>query len=187
MTGSDDETLMKSYQAGDLAAFDVLYQRNAGRVYGYLKARLPRAEERDEVFQQIFLKFHRCRERYSSQYSFSQWLFVISNSVLMDYLRSRNRSPSDLATADLSEAETIPSPLSQTEGTPAYEDTGVTEALSGLQPEQRQVVSWRVFDELSYEEIASRLNRSEASVRQIISRALRKLRASVPLKTGHGA
>jgi len=175
----NDEALMQAYQTGDLPAFEELYRRSSGRVYGYLKSRLARPEERDEVFQQIFLKLHRTRSQYSIEHSFSQWLFVISKSVFIDYLRKKRRSPADLGTAEINEIEKIHAPLSQNEGVQAYSKM---EALASLTIEQQKVVGWRVLDELSYQEIASKLNRSETSVRQILSRALKKLRLQSDLK-----
>ena len=178
MTEQDDEAqmtaLMQAYQAGDLAAYQVLYQKSAGRVYGYLKGRLKRPEERDEVFQQIFFKLHRTRARYSSEYSFYQWLFVISKSVLFDYLRKKGRESNDLATEGVEELEKIAAP----ESVPVDPDSEreVAKTLGVLTSEQKQIVNWRVLDELSYEEIAAKLNRSELSVRQILSRSLKKLR-----------
>jgi RNA polymerase sigma factor (sigma-70 family) len=182
MKDLDDEALMRAYQTGDLAAFEALYRRNAGRVYGYLKQRLKRPEERDEVFQQIFLKLHRSRSGYSREYSFSQWLFVISKSVLLDYIRQRNRSPSDLTANEGIEIEEVTTPLSQEDTSGSYKGVEAMESLNLLPPEHRQVVSWRVLEELSYEEIAAKLNRSEVSVRQILSRALKKLRQPARLK-----
>jgi RNA polymerase sigma-70 factor (ECF subfamily) len=178
MTERDDEAqmtaMMQAYQAGDLAAYQALYQKCAGRVYGYLKPRLKRPEEREEVFQQIFFKLHRTRARYSSEYSFYQWLFVISKSVLFDYLRKKGRESNDLATEGAEEIEKIAAP----ESSPAdvHPDLEVEKTLGALSSEQKQIVNWRVMDELSYEEIAAKLNRSEMSVRQILSRSLKKLR-----------
>jgi RNA polymerase sigma factor (sigma-70 family) len=46
-----------------------------------------------------------------------------------------------------------------------------------LSAQQRQVVELKVFDELSYKEIAQRLVESESNIRQLFSRAIRKLKS----------
>ncbi len=174
-----DEALMGAYQQGDTSAFETLYDRYAGRVYGYLKRRLSRREEQDEVFQQIFMKLHRSRSQYSSRYPFSQWLFVISRSVLLDYQRKRGISPTEIATAGIESLETVPSRTSGLEPFDGLETRSHVDApWDRLTPEQSQVIQWRVLEERSFAEIAARLSRSEASVRQILSRALKKLRQS---------
>lgn len=51
--------------------------------------------------------------------------------------------------------------------------------LDELPPEQREVLTLRHFDGLSHKEIAARLDRSEAAVRQLWVRALRQLRVTM--------
>jgi RNA polymerase sigma-70 factor (ECF subfamily) len=55
----------------------------------------------------------------------------------------------------------------------------LNELLDRLPPVQREAVRSRVLEELGYEEIAGRLECSEAVVRQRVSRGLRSLRADL--------
>ncbi len=55
-------------------------------------------------------------------------------------------------------------------------DEALTEAVNGLSSSQKQVVLLRHRHGLSYAEIASQLNRNEASVRKLWSRAIEQLR-----------
>ena len=60
------------------------------------------------------------------------------------------------------------------------EGDGIVEAwLAELPAEQAQALRARVLDELAYEEIASRLQCSEAVVRQRVSRGLGRLRRRI--------
>ena len=49
---------------------------------------------------------------------------------------------------------------------------------------QRAIVEMRVFDELTYEEISGKLELSPANVRQILSRAYKKLRLALNANGG---
>jgi RNA polymerase sigma factor (sigma-70 family) len=162
-----DEELMRGYRLGEAAAFEELYRRYSGRVYGYLRKRLPSREESDELLQGVFLKAHRLRHRFDPKYPFSQWIYVISKTLLLDHFRKQGRSLPALE----SEID-----LSQIEGPPALSGERSLEILEQLNPEQRTVVEMRVFDEHSYDEIARKLGKTQEGVRQILSRALRKLR-----------
>ncbi len=153
---------MLAYQKGDSKAFYELYSRHSPRVYGYLKKRLIRKEERDEVFQKIFLKFHKCRAQFSPKYKLVQWLFVISKSELIDHFRKLN--PSRMAKEEI---DFIPSKT--------FEDNSF-ELLESLSEEQKNVINWRIMDGLSYSEISKIINRPSPTVRQIFSRAIKKLR-----------
>jgi len=159
-----DEDLMRLYLRGDIAAFDQLYTRHRAKVYGYVRKRVYVAAEADEVFQAIWLKFHASRSRYLPRYLVLQWLFVIGRSVVYDHLRASNKGLLDAAAFAEQSA-----PASK-EGLPA-------ELLASLDERSRKVLEERFVDDRSYDEIAERLSLSSAGVRQIASRALRKLRA----------
>lgn len=157
---------MQAYLTGDLKAFETLYARHSGKVYAYLRKKLPQREEQDEVFQKAFLKFHNSRASFDFQYSVLQWLFVIAKTSLMDHLRQRGRQES------LVEALAI-------DVSPPSEGASASELVEKLPEAQRQIVQMRTMDELSYQEIAKRVGQSEASVRQSFSRAVKKLRAMI--------
>lgn len=174
---ASDESLMQAYLSGEARAFDELYRRHAGRVYGYLRKRLPSAEEAEEVFQAVFLKAHRSRGTYQAKYPVVQWLFVIAKTSLVDHLRKSGRNEAlireewDVQSTTVSQTDPDPS-LSISEGPEE-------EILQQLPVEQKRVVEMRVFEEKDYSEIAKQLGRSQASVRQIYSRAIRRLRTLI--------
>jgi RNA polymerase sigma-70 factor (ECF subfamily) len=170
----NDRELMRRYLSGDSSSFELIYQLYAGRVYGYLLAKLKRREEADEVFQAVFLKFHRARAQYDPKYPLLQWLFVISRSVLMDHYRKQSRQ---VSLADDIDLNTLPEDLSQNTPSPALSDQETREnMLSQLKPDQKEVVTLRVLDDLSYAQIAEKLGRSQDSIRQTFSRAIKKLK-----------
>jgi RNA polymerase sigma factor (sigma-70 family) len=180
MSEISDENLMRLYQQGDSAAFEALYKRHSAQVYGYLKTRLESRVEADEIFQAVFLKFHRLRLKYDPSYPVLQWLFVISKSVLIDHFRKKQRQIQIEVDVPL---ESISGGLSQKQGSSALKELQAEElALASLSDEQRQVIQWRVLDDLSYEQIAERMNRSEVSIRQTFSRSIRKLRTLMQVK-----
>lgn len=171
-----DEELMERYRTnGDEGAFATLYDRHARRVYGYLTQRIPKREECDEVHQCVFLKFHRSRHLYDSRHSVLQWLFVIARTTLMDHFRKVQRSVLTVDDPDglQSAKAVVPEQL---------ERSVEFDALKLLSERERSAIHMRVLDELSYHEIARRLGHSEPSVRQMVSRALKKLRLSLASK-----
>lgn len=171
-----NEELMLAYQKGDSRAFEIIYQRLSGNIYGYLRKRLQRRELVDECFQMVFAKLHKSRSQYDPTYSVEQWLYVIAKSTVFDHFRKQNREVEiefETPVEDLQPPQdnnTPISPISQI----ANEEAKVP--LNHLSAQQRKVVEWKVLDEISYEEIAKRLNQSEMNIRQIFSRSLKKLR-----------
>lgn len=174
-----DEDLMRAYQSGDSLAFEVLYRRHAGKVYSYLLKRVKRREEVDEIFQAAFTKFHQARGSYDPAYPVLQWLFVIARTTLLDHQRKAWRLSELTSDAPLDDVMDRVADPSQDPRVPTLTGEKEMAALEALPEAQRKAVAWRVLDEESYEEIAKRLSRSQESVRQIVSRALRQLRLAV--------
>jgi len=178
LTTLSDEELMELYRKqGSEAAFAALYQRHSGRVYSYLSRRLASRQELDELHQAVFLKFHQSRALYDPKYPVLQWLFVIARTSLTDHLRKSERT---VHTVDEPEAiEAQPAPEAE------MESVTDTELLQSLPEREQLAVKMRVLEEKSYGEISAILGQSEASARQMISRALRKLKAAFQAKGEH--
>jgi RNA polymerase sigma-70 factor (ECF subfamily) len=163
--GRTDEELMKAYQQGETTAFNELYARYSGRVYGYLTSRVFNKAERDDLFQAIFLKLHKSRRVYSSEFLFAPWLFTICRTSLLDFLRSKKSEEVSMVNSNTSSAPTM--------------DEGallVTDSITQLSEPQRKALEMRYQDGLEFSEIADRMKTSSSNVRQIISRGLRKIR-----------
>lgn len=169
-----DEVLMKAYQEGSERAFEVLYQRHSPKVYGYLYGKLKDRAFADDVFQAAFAKLHQSRKHYDPSFPFVPWLFTVCRSVMLDGLRKRKRTLEDLDSISVENAE---APSLQIETIPALP------SLEGLSVEQRKVVELRFGENLSFDDIAIRLETSPANARQMVSRAVRKLRKLMD-KTG---
>lgn len=156
---------------GDTKAFDILFQRHSPRVLGFLVHKTGSDRLAQDLLQEVFLKFHRSRHQYLSGLPFLPWLYSIMRSVLWDELKKKRRE-------DLID----PSQLDQIAVEPGRMETYEPAALELLPAAQKQAISMRVFDEATFEEIAERLSTSPDNARQLVSRALKKLRGIYALK-----
>lgn len=151
---------MSAYQQGDASAFDELYRRYSAKVYGYLSSKIPERSIRDDIFQATFLKLHQSRARYDRSYPFAPWLFTICRNTFLDAVRKVSRTEVNLPTELVEEVSPAPEVLD----------------LSSLSESQRRALELRYSEGFSFEEIATRLNTSPVNVRQLVSRALKRLR-----------
>ena len=163
-----DEKLMISYQEGSEKAFEVLYERHSKKVYGYLKNRLKDPSFADDVFQATFLKLHHYRLKYDPSFPFLPWLFTVCKNVMLDHIRKKGRIQEELNPLALEQAET-----------PKPNETVTVPDLSALPVKQQKAIQLRYMQELSFEEIAKRLETSPPNVRQLISRAMKQLRVTL--------
>lgn len=166
-----DEELMAAYAAGDLEAFAVLYARHRGRILGYLFSRLAGRDEAEEVFQKVFARLHGSRQKYQAGAPFLPWMFVLMRNVLIDHVRDVQRRRRRLVYSE--EAVLGAAAPESTPGSGRLRDDGY---LDGLDARQRRALELRFEQDFSFAEISARLGLSTVNVRQIVSRALRRLR-----------
>lgn len=164
-----DEELLMALAQEDSSALDELYRRHSPRVLGYALKRGLSKERAEDVLQIVFLQIYRKRHLYKPEHAALAWLFVITKSELKDY---RNREGKDLAPRENEMA------LSQTsDPAPSLMDgQEARDLLASLPERERSALEGRYLREEDFDEIADRLQTSAANVRQLVSRALRKLR-----------
>ncbi len=167
MSGTE---LMILYKRGDVEAFNCLYDKYKSLVYGYLHKRVDKRTEVDEIFQDVFLRLHHSRSRYKSEFPFEPWLFTVLRNSLIDYYRKKRKEHHNV-------------PLDGLEMTPSALQFEVKHNLDGLLPKdadlsksQRQAIELRYGEDFSFEEIAHRLETTSSNARQLVSRALKRLR-----------
>jgi len=163
----------------DPAPFTQLYARHAEAVQAWLRARIEWAASdlTAETFARAWLNRGRFRDERDG--SALPWLLGIAANLLADAARhdrietrARERLglPVDLAHEDgYTEVEQRLSPR-----------VVLKQHLESLGPGERDALELRIVKELSYEEVAERLEIRPAAARLRVSRALRRLAVSVP-------
>lgn len=175
---------MLAYQEGNSGAFNELYDRTADKLYGYLERRLSSPELVDEVFQNTLSKFHQTRFQYRPPLPVLPWLFTICRTVMIDSVRQQARRRESLEENMDAYQDNVLAP--SIEGSlvsePAFSD-GVA-GLKTLTPTQKEALTLRFEQDLSFDDIAKRLETTPANARQLISRAVRKLKSFAGRKGG---
>lgn len=177
MTAPNEAKLIRAAQAGDAESFGLLYDAYASKIHDYLYYRLHHRESAEDLTSRTFLKALEKLETYDpDRGAFSAWLYRIARNSLIDHFRA------DRPTADI---EDVWDGLR--DKTDLARDTEVKErlreveaALTDLPRAQREVAVMRLWDQLSYAEIAELTGKSEAASKMTFSRAMAKLRSGLP-------
>jgi len=180
---SEDLQWMQAYRLGDVEAFDRLYKKYSGKVMGFLNTKLNAREDRDEVFQATWIKFHQARASFNPKFPVLNWIYVITRSCLNDFFRKRERARakdggelSSELVDDLSFQDWLHrSDLDQKGQSPNETEASLT-FLEDITPEQRKAVELRVIHEMEYEEIARTLNTTPINSRKLVSRGLNAIK-----------
>jgi len=168
----EDYELIRQYLEGDMAAFEELYRRYSSMLYGYIFKKLRSKEPTEEIFQQVFLKIHKNREKYKPELSFKVWLFVICRNTIIDYFR---KNKNDLNLKHDVESN-ISSLIQENNEGDIYGYEEVMLGVLKLPDLQRRALELRFKKDLEFEEIAKELQTSSENARQLVSRGVRKLK-----------
>ena len=160
---------MQAYSDGDMMAFQALYQRNKKRIFGFIMKKLKNQSEAEEVFQLVFTKLHMARKKYRQEIPYLPWIFTITRNTLIDHIRKQKKYREYIE----SYAESV-KPDKNTEHNPSI--SMAIDELSSLSETQRQALTLRFNQGLTFKEIAEQMQTSDDNSRQLISRAIRKLR-----------
>lgn len=80
------------YQSGEIEGFELLYERLAPRLRGWLgRQRIDLGADLEDLLQESFLQIHRSRHTYSPERPVEPWAFAIARHVYLMDRRSRLR------------------------------------------------------------------------------------------------
>ncbi len=161
----------------DPGAFVALYERYVDRIYGYCHARLGSREAAEDATSEVFTRALAAIGRYEDSL-FAAWLFRIAHNVVIDSHRRRPVAPLDAA-----EARPDPARGPDEAAIGRAECAAVQAALAALPADERATVELP-YAGWSGEEIAARLGRSPAAVKQLRYRAMGRLRTLLA-RAGH--
>lgn len=135
-----------------------------------------------ETFAKAFE--NRSRFRGSTQEEATGWLWSIARNELKMFWRSLSVELEAIKRLGLNRPEASEDELRRIEDLAAVEAASgeIGEALATLSPDQQEAVRLHVIDEMGYEEIAERLQLTNAVVRSRVSRGLRRLAGSSKLR-----
>lgn len=167
---------MKLSAEGDRNCFESLVRRYA-RPLMTLICRMTGWHHRSEdVFQEVLISCWRNRSQYEYPREFKPWIYRIAINQCRQLYRKRNISVSNQeATVSMATTEHMPDDSSIRKEASSL----IKSAVERLPEHQRAVVVLRIWNGLSYREIADAVDRTESTVRSYMFHALKKLRETL--------
>lgn len=157
----------------DVQEFQTFYQENLGLIYRYVYSKVGNREEAEDLTSQIFIKAVRGVDTERGSQSMQKWLFQVARTTIADYWRAHYR----ISVSSLEELLDAgwEGPVDEE---PAIISTGpidrVQRILQALPEHYREVLQCRFLLTLSIKETALRLGLTEANVKVLQFRALKR-------------
>ncbi len=176
----EERQLLIRHRRGDQTAFAELVARYRAPVYGYLVRCGVAAADRDDQFQDIFLKVHRAAQSFRAERPLHPWIFTIVANTVRNHLRGRRvrdrvfaEPPGEeAALAGLGPPEPADPAADAERASGARQTIGWLERrITCLPTEQREVLVLGCVEELPLAEIAKVLEIPLNTVKSRMRRA----------------
>lgn len=175
----DVHDIIKKAKEGNQIAFSKLLDMFWNDVYGFQLKRTQNENDAEDITIQTFSKAFDKIDTFDEKYVFKTWLITISKNIHIDLVRKRNRSLLDSRRNDDAIQSVHDDALSMEDQ--LIKEQNLANLLSDikkLKPHYQEVINLRYFNELSYADIAEKLNEPINNVKVKILRA-KKLLAEI--------
>jgi RNA polymerase sigma-70 factor (ECF subfamily) len=167
----DDREAIRQCARGSAAAFQVLVERYQREAFAHALALLGTPEDAADAVQEAFLDVFVALPNFDRTRPFYPWLYVVLRNRCFQALRTRKRR------ADAQDGRAVRLELIASPSTGAYAD--LEEALWSVSPEDREILTLRHFDGLTYAELAERLSIPQGTVMSRLYYARTRLRLAL--------
>ncbi|GAA4070911.1 MAG: RNA polymerase sigma factor [Flavobacterium sp.] len=153
-----DALLVKNYIAGDENALAVLINRHQSKIYGFIYSKMADRDVADDVFQDTFIKVIKTLKSnsYNEEGKFLPWVMRIAHNLIVDHYRKNKKMPMLRETEEFSIFSVLTDTSMNAEGRIITEviEKDLQKIIKQLPDDQREVLTMRIYQDLSFNEIA---------------------------------
>jgi RNA polymerase sigma-70 factor, ECF subfamily len=167
-----DREIADRFRDGERAAFDLLVRRHQKGMWRLIRRYVRRDADAADVTQLAFVRAFRGLASFRGTATVRSWLYRIAINCALSWLRDHRREqPAELAEDALVDDNPAPAQLSASD-----ERARLRRAIELLPPKQKLVLELRVFDDLSFKEVADLADCSENTAKVNFHYAVKRLR-----------
>lgn len=153
-----DAVLVKNYISGDESALASLIERHQSKIYGFIYSKVNDRDLSDDIFQDTFIKVIRTlkTKSYNEEGKFLPWVMRIAHNLVVDHFRKAKKMPFQRETEEYSifNYMTDNAPTIESQMITEQVEVDLTRLLDELPDDQKEVLVMRMYQDLSFKEIA---------------------------------
>lgn len=155
---STDAVLVRRYVNGDEQALAQLIDRHQVKIYSFIFSKVRDRDLTEDIFQDTFIKvIHTLKKgKYNEEGKFVSWVVRIAHNLIIDYYRKNNKMQMQRENEEFSifrymedNSPSVEDALAQLQA-----EKEICGLLELLPDDQQEVVKLRIFEDLSFKEIA---------------------------------
>ncbi|QJP35128.1 sigma-70 family RNA polymerase sigma factor [Nonlabens sp. Ci31] len=154
-----DAALVMQYIEGNEKGIEILITRHKQRIYSFIFSKVLDRDITEDIFQDTFIKVIRTLKKgnYNEEGKFLPWVMRIAHNLVIDHFRRNKRMPKFQSRNDFDIFDVI----SDGEESMEYEmitsqmHEDVRRLIEELPDDQKEVLTMRIFKEMSFKEIAA--------------------------------
>lgn len=164
-------------RSGDMDGFWILYDISCDRVYASIFHRTLDISLTEDIVSQVYFKALKTIKNFrgNTEWEFFSWILRIGYTTMIDTLRGHQ----------------IDTPLDELVFEPGYQDSGIDNIdnktklqevltfMDTLSERERIILTYRIWDDMSYAEISEITWESIDNCKKIVSRTLEKIGSNV--------
>jgi RNA polymerase sigma-70 factor (ECF subfamily) len=183
VTALSDEELVDRIRCGDVALFDLLYDRYFPRVFRFLDRRLPSRADTEETVQEVFVNLFASLHGFRGEAPFAAWVFGLTRRTLAARFKRKRPKTVPLVAEDEEQATRMPAAVSSApDPLEAYEFRERLGRMRRAVQEDLSEEQWTLFrlhhlENRSIQDIARRFAKTEDAVKSHLYRARKLLLA----------
>ncbi|MBI4979722.1 MAG: sigma-70 family RNA polymerase sigma factor [Spirochaetes bacterium] len=155
--------------------FGDIYESHFQRIYAYVYRKTMHRETAEDIVSETFMKaLHGMSTFDPSKGSVQSWLYRIATNAVIDFYRKKKIHAADVW--DIPSGEDI-----ETDAVNRHCLDAVKRYLGTVPQKKRDIVIMRVWEDMSFREIAESMQENEAQVKMTFYRTIQQLKKMVPL------
>jgi len=156
----EDAVLVRYYIEGQEDALATLIERHKQKIYSFIYSKVYDREITEDIFQDTFIKVIRTLKlgKYNEEGKFLPWVMRIAHNLVIDYFRKNNRMPKFDNTGDFNIFSVLGDNALNAEKQliKSQVENDVRKLIEELPQDQKQVLHMRMYQDMSFKEIAER-------------------------------
>ena len=172
--------LTETLRAGDVSAFEAIFQDYRKMVFKTAYLMTGRKEEAEDILQEVFVSVWRSRSTFNPRKGkLSTWIYRITVNQCLSWRRRKKPALLSLEEKNIDLLDTKPTKQPEEILVTRLEYEKLLKAMNALDSRHRSVLVLRYFNDLSYDEIAQVIGIPLGTVKSRINQALKSLRVQM--------